>query len=136
MSDQDFFFDEDEQPKKDAPKGSAKQGGNSSGSKASSAPSAAAAAPAQNVSMTVTVLAAVVALLLGIIVGIFVGRSTAAPVPGITGTPTNTGAVQAPQLSPEQLQGGELPPNHPDIGGGAPGGSTAESGTPSEETTK
>jgi len=112
VSDQDFFFDEDEQPKK-AEKASG-------GSKATSKPSAsAAAAPAaQSVSMTVAALIGVIALLAGLIVGILlpIGGTTAPAEPTVT-APTGQAA---PQLSPEQMQGGELPEGHPDIGGAAP----------------
>lgn len=129
MSDQDFFFDEDEQPKKDA--------GKSGGSKkAAATPAASSAATAEGVSMTVMALVAVVAILVGIIIGIFVGRGLAAStVPGVnTGAPIQGGAgTEAPQLSPEQLQGGELPEGHPDIGGGA--GAATET-APSEGETK
>jgi len=119
VSDQDFFFDEDEQPAAEPAKATAKK---SSGSTPAAAAPAGASA---GVSMTVAALVGVVAVLLGMIVGIFIGRGLAAPAV----TPVNTGApIQgqqaAPQLSPEQLEGGELPQGHPDISGGAGGAAT------------
>jgi len=122
VSDQDFFFDEDEQPKADAPKASGSKKGSSSSKAAASAPAA------QSNSMTVTILVGVIAALLGVIIGIFVGRSLAAPAAVVptTGAPQGGTSTeqQAPQLSPEQLEGGELPKGHPDIGGANPDGST------------
>ncbi len=134
MSDQDFFFDEDDQPKKDAPK----SGGVKKGS-GSSRTAAAAAAPAaeQSVSVTVTALVAVVAVLLGVIIGIFVGRGLATPaVPGVGAGATieGGGATEAPQLTPEQLEGGALPEGHPEIGGGGPGGAATDT-APSQGAT-
>jgi len=83
--------------------------------------------------MTVMALVGVVAALLGVILGIFIGRGMAAPAvtPVNTGAPIQQGEQSAPQLSPEQLQGGELPQGHPDIGGGTGGtggGSTEATG--------
>ncbi|MDZ4168924.1 MAG: hypothetical protein U1E26_04610 [Coriobacteriia bacterium] len=137
MSDQDFFFDEDEAtPEKtaEAPKKSA-----SSKPAASKEPAAAVAASGeQSVSLTVTVLVAVVAVLVGVILGIFIGRGLAAPAPVATGMPGSTAPANqpAPQLTPEQLQGGEMPPGHPPVGGDAGAATgTAEPGG-STETTK
>jgi len=121
VSDQDFFFDEDEQPKADAPKASGSKKGSSSSKAAASAPAA------QSNSMTVTILVGVIAALLGVIIGIFVGRSLAAPAvvaPTTGAIQGGTTTEQAPQLTPEQLEGGELPKGHPDIGGANPDGST------------
>ncbi|MCL4079314.1 hypothetical protein MX659_06930 [Coriobacteriia bacterium Es71-Z0120] len=105
MSDQDFFFDEEES---ETPKKAEKKA-------ASARPAQKTVAPAkqqvfqQSVSMTVAALVAVIALLLGVIIGILIPT-------GGSGTTTDTGAV-APQLTPEQLQSGQLPPGHPDISG-------------------
>jgi hypothetical protein len=119
VSDQDFFFDEDDK--------SAKSAGKDTTKKASSpAPRSAAPAPAQTVTMTVAILIGVIGILLGAVIGLFVGKSMAVPavvLPGAGGTTTQ----QAPQLTPEQLQGGELPAGHPAVGGGAGGAAT---GTP------
>jgi hypothetical protein len=125
VSEQDFFFDEDEQPKQPA-----KQSAKSSDSTKSSKPAAASSTPG-SVTTTVTALVGVVALLIGVILGIFVGQSLATPTVSGNGgisTPTQgapqqggmgqggTGGEQAaPQLTPEQMQGGELPQGHPDI---------------------
>lgn len=132
MSDQDFFFDEDE-PKADAPKADAAPKKSTASSKPAAKAAVAAAPAEQSVTMTVTILVGVVTALLGVIIGIFIGRGIATPaVPASTGTVTApAGQTNAPQLTPEQLQGGELPPGHPAVGGAAP-----ETGTPSAETTK
>ena len=82
--------------------------------------------------MTVTALVGVVAASVGVIIGIFVGQSLAGPaIPVTTAVPGQRALWAprrrpAPQLSPEQLQGGELPQGHPDIGsgGGSPSGET------------
>jgi hypothetical protein len=133
VSDQDFFFDEDEPTKEAAP--------TNSPSKTSTTTSrATAAAPAvgmadQSVSLMVTILVGVVTALLGVIIGIFVGRGLATTaVPGVgSGASLGTGTTQeAPQLSPDQLEGGELPAGHPPIGDGAAG---ATGTAPSKEST-
>lgn len=124
MSDQDFFFDEDEAPAKDtAPKKAA-----SSDKPASRTAATAPAAGAQTVSMSVAALIGVIALLAGVIIGIVipVGGSSNVPAPN-TAAPIQGGEQAAPQLSPDQLEGGQLPEGHPDIGGGA-GGSTETTG--------
>jgi hypothetical protein len=116
VSDQDFFFDEDEtSAEKPAAKPATKS---AAGSKpASSAPRpkpAAAPFGAQTVTMTVAGLIGVVALLVGIIIGILIPTgatqvtSPSAPVPGMGSTP-------APPLSEDALQG-DLPPGHPPLG--------------------
>ncbi|MDI6713065.1 MAG: hypothetical protein QMD96_07495 [Anaerosomatales bacterium] len=124
MSDQDFFFDEEES--ETAAKAEKKV----------SSPRQAkpAAAPAkqqvfqQSVSMTVASLVAVIALLLGVIVGYLIPRGAS------TSTPTDTGAI-APQLTPEQLQSGQLPPGHPDISGMTGGQATTGTATGAVEAT-
>jgi hypothetical protein len=72
--------------------------------------------------MTIAVLVGVIGILLGAVIGLFVGKSMAVPsvatTPGAGGTTTGQ---QAPQLTPEQLQGGELPAGHPSVGGAATG---------------
>lgn len=110
MSDQDFFFDEEDDAKPAAKAGPAGK-----------TPRASQPAPAatggsffmQSVTMAVTSLVAVIALLLGLIVGILIptGGST---VP--TGTPPVTAA---PALSEDQLNSGQMPAGHPDISGAA-----------------
>ena len=123
MSDQDFFFDEDEQPAKATAKAPA-----SSQAKGGAAQSAASGGSGQSVSLMVTVLVGVIAALLGMIIGIFVGQSLAGPsVPAATTAPIEQQA--APQLTPEQLQGGELPEGHPDVGGAGSGSPTSSETT-------
>lgn len=127
MSDQDFFFDEDEAPAKEtAPKKGASSDKAATKGKPASADAEAPAAPAaQSVSMGVAGLIGVIALLAGVIIGVIipVGGSD---VPAPTSTVPTQGTEQsAPQLSPEQLEGGELPEGHPPIGGeGGPGATT------------
>lgn len=130
MSDQDFFFDEDEKPApKEAPaaKPAPKPGPKPAGKPAPAQKAAPASAPARSssaieITWTVAALIAVVALLLGVIVGYAIpkGSSSADTVQTTT----------APQLSPQQLQSGQLPPGHPDIGGaGASSGATGSATT-------
>jgi len=126
VSDQDFFFDEDEKPAAKAP---VKKTGGSTPAKSTSKTAATAVAPeatAATVTMTVAILIGVIGILIGAIGGIFIGRGLAsttvatpsATAPAATGTGTGTGTGAAPQLSPEQLQG-DLPQGHPSIGSGA-----------------
>ncbi len=118
MSDQDFFFDDEEQA---AEKPAAKQ---ASGHQSAPAPRPKAVAPASAQSVTVTVagLIGVVALLVGVIIGILIptGQQEAGSPAG--GLPS---AIQpAPPLSDEAMQGG-MPEGHPDIGGMGGGEATA-----------
>jgi len=123
VSDQDFFFDEDEKPAAKAP---VKKAGGATGAARASKVAAPAAEPASTVAtvtMAVAILIGVIGILIGAIGGIFIGRglasttvaSPAATAPAAPGTGTEAGA---PQLSPEQLQG-DLPSGHPAIGSGA-----------------
>lgn len=108
MSDQDFFFDdEDEEPKEPQKKKAA-----ASKPARSAASGSFASFLDQSVTMSITGLVALIALLLGVIVGIVL------PVGGVTSDiPDPTpGAVSAPALSPEEIEGG-MPVDHPDIGG-------------------
>jgi hypothetical protein len=131
VSDQDFFFDEDEKPAKGTPaKGApAKSSSKSSSAKpaAASSKSAPQATGGLELTWTITALIGVVALLLGVIVGYAIpkGADIAEPV-----APAQS-QTNAPQLTPEQLSTGELPAGHPAIGGasGAATGSAASSGT-------
>ncbi len=132
MSDQDFFFDEDEKPAKPQSKSApAKKPAASAAKSARPAAKTAAAAPEQSVTYTIAALIGVAALLLGVIVGILLpinvgGAQTATPeTPGGA-----NGAMSAPQLSPEQMQSGQLPPGHPSVGSGAATGSAPATGTP------
>lgn len=123
MSDQDFFFDEEET---EAPAKPEKKASSPGRAKPSAAP-AQQQFFQQSVSMTVASLVAVIALLLGVIVGFLIPR-------GPSTTATDTGAV-APQLSPEQLQSGQLPPGHPDISGMTGGQATTGTATGAAEAT-
>ncbi|MRR13771.1 hypothetical protein EG835_15285 [bacterium] len=127
--DQDFFFDEEETAV-ETPAEPAKSSGSKATAKATApaaAPAAQAASGVQTVTMTVAALIGVVALLVGVIIGIVipVGATDNVPAP----TTTGTGAT-APELSPEQLEGGALPEGHPDISGL----STAPAGTEATPT--
>ncbi|HET6351601.1 MAG TPA: hypothetical protein VFG89_05680 [Coriobacteriia bacterium] len=120
MSDQDFFFDEDEQPKDVEPV-------KVSAPKPAKAKAAAAAAPAaQGVSVAIASLIGVIALLAGLIVGILLPIG-GTPATSATNTPSSPAGQTAPQLSNEQMQSGQLPSGHPDISGMS--GSTGTSGT-------
>lgn len=113
MSDQDFFFDEDERP-------AAKTGGkkaSTSGKASSPAPRDEALVTAQGVAPIVVVLIGVIGLLLGAVIGLFIGKGMATPA----GTASNIGVpaasvIPAPQLTEEQLSTGELPSGHPQVG--------------------
>lgn len=115
MSDQDFFFDEDEQVTEKPSK--------ARDSKKESVSAGPSDVPgAQTVTLTVAALIGVVALLAGMVVGILLpiggGTPSATPTTVTPGAATGGGGT-APQLTPEQIQGGELPPGHPNIGGGS-----------------
>ena len=122
MSDQDFFFDEEGEASAPPAKDSSTTGAKSTPASAPRSPArqAAATSPAffeQSVSMMVAALMTVVGLLVGVIVGFVL-----APGGTVGGGAISTGTqVPAPQLSPEQLESGDLPPGHPAIGeaGGA-----------------
>ena len=118
MSDQDFFFDEEDREcreskpaKKERLGASAKK---SAPAKKSTRSSSAADAPfmERTVTMTSWLLMAVVTLLVGVIVGIVIPTDS-----GSCRRRRRRGRRQArqPQLSPEQLNTG-MPEGHPDIG--------------------
>ncbi len=110
MSDQDFFFDdEDEKPAKADKKAS--RFAPKKGSRPS-APAVPGSFWRQSVTMTVTGLVALIALLLGVIVGIVL------PVGDITDdVPPPSSDFIAPTLTPEQLESGQLPSEHPPLDG-------------------
>lgn len=124
VSDQDFFFDEDETA---APKPKASKPA------ASSKPASRQAAPApagvQSVSMTVAALIGVIALLAGLIIGVLlpIGNTASTATSTTATTGATTSGSSAPQLTQDQLNSGQLPAGHPDISGAA--SSTATSGT-------
>ncbi len=132
MSDQDFFFDEDEAPA-EKPKPAQKSASATRKSEPAARPAkSAAATPAgtQTVTMTVAGLIGVVALLVGIIIGILIPTGGTQPTTP-AGVPA-PGGTQARPLSPDEL-GGDLPPGHPDIGG-MTGGAPSETTTPTPES--
>lgn len=134
MSDQDFFFDEEDEK----PAAEQKAVGASTPKAGAKAAAPSNAEPVfatgsfldQSVTMSVAALLVVCGLLVGVILGIFVGQSRAnsgALSPGI-----ESPSGQAPQLTPDQLDSGELPPGHPSVGGTA---TPSETATQSETTT-
>jgi hypothetical protein len=140
VSDQDFFFDEeDEKPAKAAPKSSSKPAGKPAARKP--AGKAAAAAPAaaatgsffdQTVTMSIASLLVVCGLLVGLIGGVLIGQARANSVPGVDAAAAGAGgqaAQQAPQLTQDQLNSGQLPPGHPSIGAGGATGTAQPSQT-------
>ncbi len=132
VSDQEFFFDEEEDAKPKSTKAAASKRDTVSRA-APVARSGSASFFEQNVSMTVAALMTVIGLLLGVIIGVLIpaGPSTT-PVTSPTG-----GSISAPALTDDQLNSGELPPGHPDISGmtGGAGGSTTTTATGSQTTT-
>ena len=118
MSDQDFFFDDDE---KTAAKSDnkAKKAGTPSTSrpaaKTGARPAAApAAASAQSVTMTMAILFAVIGLLLGVVIGLFIGTTLN---PSSATTANSPATVVAPTLTQEQMNAGQLPAGHPKVTG-------------------
>lgn len=131
MSDNDFFF-EDDQKAEPAPKAkpagaSAKKPAPSGAVTKKPAPKSSARPVAprgemveqQSVTITIAVLIAVVALLVGMIVGMFIGRAMVPEVVSNPTTPTGTpmggtmGSGSAPVLTDEQIEQG-MPEGHPD----------------------
>lgn len=123
MSEQDFFFDEEDDAKPAAKKAQATK------AQAPARASSAAATPLfeQNVSMSIAALMAVIALLLGVIVGVLIPTGSTAPAV-TSGSPASvSGAGTAPQLTEEQLNSGAMPAGHPEVPGAA--GSQAATGS-------
>jgi hypothetical protein len=149
VSDQDFFFDEDEAPaekpaKADKGAAPAAKGGtkrpaaSKSAAPRASASKAAPSGPAQDeyeavpfAEQTVTVLIAgllmVISLLIGAIIGFLLGGTSAGPavssVPEAAAPAGGTGTDPGP-LTNEQLQGG-MPAGHPAVGATDSAGATA-----------
>lgn len=122
MSDQDFFFDEEEDAKPAPKKASA---GHKQVPERQAAP-AKQSFFEQSVSMTVAALIAVIALLLGVIIGYVIPSADTTPV--VSSPTSSTGSSAAPQLTQDQINSGALPPGHPDLSGAA-GSSTATGST-------
>jgi hypothetical protein len=123
VSDQDFFFDEDDSGSAGKPSAKGSTGAKVAAAASAKATTPAAAAPSifdQNITMAVAALLMIIALLIGVILGFFLGQSTAAPtavstIPAASGT--GTGATPAP-LTPEQMNQG-LPAGHVPVDQGA-----------------
>lgn len=131
MSDQDFFFDEEDgaKPEKKTSTPAKSPSANRPAAKRPAAP-ASASFFEQSVSMSIAALMAVIALLVGVIVGFVIPTGTATPsVTAATSAGETTQA--APQLTEEQLNSPTLPAGHPDLSGMS-GGATA---TPSATST-
>lgn len=126
MSEQDFFFDEDEQVAEESAPKSAERPARAQAAK--SAPAATAATTAQGISMTVASLIGVVALLAGVVIGMLIPSGDNVPAPTATGTTGTTG--QAPQLTQDQLDSGQLPAGHPNISGMTSGTAGSQTTTP------
>jgi hypothetical protein len=129
MSDQDFFF-EDEQEVIEKPK-KTKGGAAAKKAPAKTAPKKSAkASPVDSAAFTfssiVVVLIAIIALLIGFLVGILLGKSLTPPVQiapttstgasPMGGVGTDEGTI-APELDDSQMEEGTLPAGHPDING-------------------
>lgn len=157
MSDQDFFFEDEENEQdeakteaksdksgsKPAPKTPAKSGtaAKSTTAKSSSTAAKAVASKAKQpaepsffdreVTVAIASLVAAIALLLGVVIGYFVfGGTTPTATVGTTGAATQQGGAgssAAPPLTQDQLNSGQLPQGHPSIGGGTSGSKTATS---------
>jgi hypothetical protein len=119
VSDQDFFFDEDEAPQA-APKSESKSSAKTTGKSPAPRPRQNTSQASggsffeQNVTMAVAGLMTVIGLLVGVIIGYVVA-------PDATGAVSNTGSLgtgaAAPSLTEDQLNSGQLPAGHPDISG-------------------
>lgn len=131
MSDQDFFFDEEETTvtsTKETVKPSAKSESKPSPAARKSAPKPTNAKPAaakpaggsssffeQSVSITIASLMTVIGLLVGVIVGFLVAPDGGTVSTGTPAATTDSGTM-APELSEDELSSGALPEGHPDIG--------------------
>ncbi len=136
MSDQDFFFDEDDQPAEKPAEKAAATPAQKTTSGTTAAPRPASRAAAQTVSYTVAGLIGVCTLLLGVIIGLALPSDDVAS--STTSNPLISAPVQdAPQLSPEQMQAGVMPEGHPPVDGGEAAPTETATGTvdDSAETT-
>lgn len=120
MSDQDFFFDEEPEPKKPAGKESKPASKPAAPASAPAAPAPSSSGSDQSTTWAIASLLAVVGLLLGAILGFLLGNTlaknaTTAPVantPAATAPSASSGGASA--LTSEQVQSG-LPAGHPAI---------------------
>jgi hypothetical protein len=76
--------------------------------------------------MSVASLLVVCALLIGTIVGLMVGQSRATSTADLPSA--SPAAGNAPQLTPDQLNSGQLPAGHPSIGSQTATGSKTATG--------
>jgi len=83
----------------------------------------------QQIDLMWAIALVVVAFVIGFMVrGLF--PTTPAVSPSVTNSiPAPAGTEGAPTLTPDQLNNGQLPTGHPDIGGSQPGTATAPSGS-------
>jgi hypothetical protein len=145
VSDQDFFFDEDDAkpvektaPKK--PSSSARTTGprKAPASKPSASKPSARTTPAptaetgsffdQDVNMAIAALLVVCGLLLGMALGLWIGETRAAGAvadTGLTAPAAATGGSTAPPLTQDQLNSSQLPTGHPALGGATKPSTTA-----------
>ena len=113
MSDQDFFFDEEDAPASaPAPRPSSQPARSASPARTThaAAPASGASFFEQSVTMAIAALMTVIGLLVGVIIGFVIAPSGTSPVSSPAG-----GTSVAPGLSQDQLQSGELPEGHPPI---------------------
>jgi len=136
VSDQDFFFDEDETTVAETTKATSKPAGKATTGRSGAAKAASAtkavSAPAggSQVSLMVAVLMTVVGLLLGVIIGFILPGGGSSSTPASTTAPAamDSGSV-APQLTEDQLNSGEMPPGHPAVSGMDGSSETSETTT-------
>ncbi len=108
MSDQDFFFDEEEDAKPAPKKAQVAQ-------KQSAAPVVASGGQSffeQDVPMLIAALMTAIALLVGILVGVLIPTGSK-----VANSSTSAPTAPAPQLTQDQINSGQIPANHPDLGG-------------------
>lgn len=123
MSDQDFFFDEDETPAAPAAEKPARPAAPAPARASTGAGTSATPLMEQSVSMMVAGMIGVVCLLAGVLIGVLIPAGATAP--SSPASINNSGLGQpAPQLSPDQIDQG-LPQGHPDISGVQGGNTTA-----------
>jgi len=142
VSDQDFFFDEDETTvtgTKETVKTSAKPESKPAPAARKTVPKPADTKPAaakpaggspsffeQSVSLTIASLMTVIGLLVGVIVGFLVAPDGGTVATGTPATTVTGSDATAPQLSDDQLSSGALPEGHPDIGSASTTPTTGE----------
>jgi len=158
MSDQDFFFDDDEvveeivETKPAKAEKAAKKDKNASVAKELAADEE--VVEGLVITPAICALIGLIALLLGIIIGIFIGWSLTPTTTPVSNTPSINGGgmggmSNAPVLSEDELKQQGMPADHPDISGmgdvggtdtdsleDAPDASDAEDGAPAPADTE